>query len=427
MSTLHAELLRRAYPKVLAHTLAFTRNLPTAEDAVQEAMTRALCKWPETGVPSSPEAWLTTVAANVHRDHLRRGKWEVPAEDVIEALSQMSPWARIAVGQPEIGKGWKDDLLRLIFACCHPALETGESAALCLATVVGLSTREVALAFTTQPRTMEQRLARARKRLRELGNGEPAGSVSLLQETTGPQSAAERLPAVRLVIHLLFTEGYWSNEADAPIRADLCRLALGLARSLATEFPAEPEVLGLIALLLFHEARREARQGTDGSFIALPDQDRSRYDVAAIDEGMRWLHAAHEASRPGPLQLEAAISAAHCLARTANETDWRHIAELYAALEAFRPTPAVRVNRALAVARADGAEPGLRLLRQSDIDAESCPYVYLVRGSLLAELGRVDAARTELESARRVARNSAEQSQIGRQLAELNRGPKFAK
>ena len=405
-----ADILRRVYPRVLARALSFTRTLPDAEDAVQEAVVRALTTWPEQGAPGSPEAWLFTVAKNAHRDRLRKGTWEEPRHDALETLAQMSPWARIAVGEPEVNRGWKDELLRLVFACCHPSLEPGESAALCLSTVVGLSIPEIALAFVSEPRSMEQRLTRARRRLRERGN--PDGE-SL-------ERSLDRLDAVLRVIHLLFNEGYWASGEGAPIRAELCRLAIGLAHSLAQAFPQEPEVLALLALLMLHDARRDARLAATGAPVPLPDQDRSRWDRAAITEATKILDAALAMSRRGPLQIEAAISATHCQASSAADTNWNDIAALYGLLEELRPTPAVRVNRAFAVARAHGPRAGLALLDdRSTIDASSYPYVHLVRGTLLGELGRVDEARASLRKAERAARNAAEAAQIADQLARL--------
>ncbi len=410
LSESHAEVLRRVYPRVLARALAFTRSLPEAEDAVQEAVVRALSRWPEGGPPDSPEAWLLTVAKNAHRDRVRKSKWEAPAVDALETLAHMSPWARIAVGERDVARGWKDELLRLVFACCHPALAPGESAALCLATVVGLSIDEVALAFVAERRSLEQRLTRARRRLRE--RGDPDGAP--------PDQSRDRVDAVLRVIHLLFNEGYWSSDDDAPIRADLCRLAIGLARSLAGAFPDEPEVLALVALLQLHDARRGARLAADGTPVPLPEQDRTRWDRAAIAEATALLDAAVALGQPGPLQIEAAISATHCRAARADDTAWGEIAALYEHLEAMRPTPAVRVNRAFAVARADGAAAGLALLDDGAIDAAAYPYVHLVRGTLLAEVGRIDAARACLRDARQVARNRAERLQIDARLARLD-------
>ncbi|MDD9946214.1 MAG: hypothetical protein OXU20_34540 [Myxococcales bacterium] len=404
-----SDALRRIYPRVLARTLGVTRSLPEAEDAVQEAILAALSTWPTRGVPDSPEAWLLTTAKNKHRDRKRRGKWEAPQQDALETLCQMSPWARIAVGEADIVRGWKDELLRLMFACCHPALEPGESAALCLSTVVGLSIGETAAAFVVEPRAMEQRLTRARRRLRQ--RGDPDGA--------DPDRSLERLDAVLRVIHLLFNEGYWSSQDAAPIRADLCRLALGLAHSLAEVFPGEPEVLALLALILLHEARRDARL-VEGHPVPLPEQDRSRWDGAAIARATQILDRALAMSRRGPLQIEAAICAVHCRAPSAQDTDWQEIAALYDLLEPLRPTPAVRVNRAFAVARARGPQVGLALLDDRHaIDADDYPYVHLVRGTLLAELGRIEQARLHLEQARRMARNRVESAQIEAQIARL--------
>lgn len=410
MTEKQAEVLRRVYPRVLAGTLSFARTLPEAEDAMQEAVVRALTTWPEQGLPDSPEAWLLTVAKNAHRDRIRKGTWEEPRQDALETLAQMSPWVRIAVGEPEVARGWKDELLRLVFACCHPALEPGESAALCLSTVVGLSIQETALAFVSEPRSMEQRLTRARRRLRQ--RGDPDG--------TTPERSLDRLDSVLRVIHLLFNEGYWSSHDEAPIRADLCRLSIGLAHSLAEAFPREPEALALLALLMLHDARRDARLGATGSPIPLPEQDRSRWDRAAITQATRILDAALAMSRRGPLQIEAAISATHCRAASAAGTNWNEIAALYGLLEELRPTPAVRVNRAFAAARSHGPQAGLALLDdRNTIDASTYPYVHLVRGTLLAELGRREEARTSLREAQRVVRNRAEEVQIEHQIARL--------
>jgi RNA polymerase sigma-70 factor (ECF subfamily) len=407
-----AELLRRLYPRVLAMTLARARSLPDAEDAVQEAVARALVHWPEQGRPESPEAWLVTVAHNAHRDRARRIAREDPAGVALEVLAQMSPWVRIAVGEPDVARGWKDELLRLLFACCHPALEVGESAALALATIVGMSTKETAAAFVVPARTMEQRLTRARQRLRERGDAEGAP----------PGASIDRVDAVLRAIALLFNEGYWSTDDEAPIRADLCRLAIGLAHSLTETFPDVPEAAGLLSLLRLHDARRSARFDSDGSPVPLPEQDRARWDHHSIAMATQLLDYALAAGKPGPFQIEAAISAIHCRARTADATDWVEIAELYAALEGLRPTPAVRVNRAYAVGRARGPDVGLALLDDTGgPDVRGYPYVHLVRGALLDEQGRKDEAREAFHAAREHARNAAERRQIDAKLAKLDR------
>lgn len=324
----------------------------------------------------------------------------------------MSPWMRVAVGEPEVVRGWKDDLLRLLFACCHPALECGESGALALSTIIGLSASEVAAAFVVAPRTMEQRLTRARQRLRERGDGEGAA----------PEASHDRLDAVLQTIALLFNEGYWSTAEDNRIRTELCRLAVGLGHSLLDVFPNEPEAAGLLALMKLHDARRSARFDPNGATLPLPEQDRTRWDHEAIASATRMLEAALAAARPGPFQIEAAISAVHCRASSAASTDWDEIAALYTVLETYRPTPAVRVNRAFAVGRSQGPGPGLALLETSgEPDVRGYPYVHIVLGALLEELGCHAEAREALLLAHQHARNAAERVHIESRLAALGK------
>lgn len=401
-----AEELRRAYPRVVAKTLSLTRSLPDAEDAVQDAIERALSSWPANGTPDCPEAWLVTVAANSHRDRLRRCGREERHADAVARLAEMSPWARIALGEQDIARGWKDDLLGLLFACCPPALEPGESAALALATVIGLSVEETAGAFVVPTRTMEQRLTRARKRLREHGE----------YEGPRPEASRDRLDAVLRALHLLFNEGYWSSDDEAPIRADLCRLAIGLSRSLVEVFPDDAEASGLLALFLLHDARRGARLSESGETIPLPEQDRARWDAHGIAAGTALIEHSLGKGTPGPFQIEAAISAVHCRAESAEQTNWKEIAALYELLESLRPTPAVRVNRAFAVGRAFGPGAGLELLDEG----AAYPYTHMVRGALLEELGRLDEARASFEQALASTRNRHEVARIEVRIRKLS-------
>jgi RNA polymerase sigma-70 factor (ECF subfamily) len=343
---------------------------------------------------------------NCHRDRLRRGKREARQADALKALAEMSPWVQGGIAAHEIARGWKDDLLRLLFVCCHPSLDTGESAALALATVLGLTSTEIGQAFAVAPRSMDQRLTRARRRMRERGD----------DEAPHADAAHERLPAVLAVIHLLFNEGYWSTNDQSPIRGDLCRLAIGLGRSLREAFPSMPEVTGLLALMILHEARRPARLDRAGTPVPLTEQDRSRWDTDAIAEGVTLLDEALGQGIPGPYQIEAAISATHCRAKTAAETDWREIAALYELLERARPSPAVRVNRAFAVARAHGPEAGLALL---DDGVAGAPYSEAVRGALLEELGRAREAIDAFARAAETARNAHEAEQLRERAARI--------
>lgn len=400
-----ADLLRRAYPRALAQLHAATRSLPDAEDALHDAVARALDVWPRDGVPDVPEAWLVAVALNRHRDRARRRAVATRHEGALAALAEMSPWARAAMGELRFARGWKDELLGLLFACCDPALEPGEAAALALTTVVGLSTAEVARAFLVAPRSMEQRLTRARQRLRERATGEGAP----------PDASADRVDAVLRALYLLFNEGYWSSDDEAPIRADLCALAVGLARSLAEVATEAPEVRGLLALLLLHDARRPARLDADGAPVPLPAQDRSRWDRAAIAAAVALLDDALAEARPGPFQVEAAIAAVHCRAPSAEATDWREVAALYGLLETLRPSAAVRAQRAFATARATGVAQGLALLEAGGAAGET-PLVY---GALLAEAGRTGEARRHLTRALDEARNRHERAQIAARLAAL--------
>ncbi len=406
MSGRPADLLRRAYPGALAKLHAATRSLPDAEDVLHDAVARALDAWPREGTPDAPEAWLVAVALNRHRDRARRRAVAARHEGALAALAAMSPWTRAAMGELRFARGWKDELLGLLFACCDPALATGEAAALALTTVVGLTTEEAARAFLVAPRSMEQRLTRARQRLRGRSPG----------ESTRPDARAERLDAVLRTLHLLFNEGYWSGDDEAPIRADLCALAVGMARSLAEVATESPEVRGLLALLLLHDARRPARLDAAGVPVPLPAQDRARWDHAAIAAAVAILDDALAERAPGPFQVEAAIAAVHCRAATAAATDWREVAALYGLLEEMRPGAAVRASRAFATARAEGAAAGLALLER-DGAAAAAP---LIHGALLAEVGRVSEARDQLTRARDGARNRHERAQIAARLAALD-------
>lgn len=402
-----AASLRAVYPRALARVLGCTRHLAEAEDALHDAIERALASWPTDGLPDSPEAWLVTVARNRYLDGLRHARHVANhAVDVLAVLSEASPWS------VDRAAGWDDELLGLVFTACDPVLEEGEAAALTLATVIGLSIGEVAAAFLVAPRSMEQRLTRARARLRER-----RGELHLAP--AGP--APDRLSAVLRVVHLVYNEGYWSSGGTPAIRGELCRLALGLAHSLVRAHPDEPEASGLLALLGLHEARRAARLDRDGQPVKLPDQDRSAWDHEAIRAAASLLARTLAQGRPGPFQLEAAIAAVHGEAKSAEATDWRQIAELYRLLEAARPSPVVRVNRAFAVARAEGPRAGLALLAETEVPASRYPYADLVRGVLLAELGRVPEAIVALEAAAERTDNPHERAEIARRLAVLQK------
>ena len=410
------ELLRRAYPTVLARVLGAIGDLAEAEDAVQEAVARALVAWRDDGRPDEPVAWLVTVARNVHRDELRRHRRGQAQRPAIERIAARSPWTRRGGEAVELF-AWPDDALRLVFTCCDPVLAIEERAALALATVAGLTPEEIGRALLVGRSAMERRLGRARSRLRERRGR---------YEVPMPRVAPERLAAVLAVIHFVYNEGHWSSTDAAPIRRDLTGLAFDWATALAHLLPEEPEVAGLRALLMLHEARMPARLDDAGRPLTLEQQDRRRWDALAIARARALLDDALARQRPGPFQVEAAIAAVHCAAPTAEATDWNEIASLYASLEAMRPSPVVRLNRAFAVGRVEGPEVGLALLASIEGDERMERYgpFQLVRGVLLAEAGRRGEAAEALERARALAPNAAERDQITGRLDALRRsGP----
>lgn len=408
-----ALILRRAYAPVLGQLARSMRDLCAAEDAVQEAMARALASWPACGVPDSPDAWLVRVATNVHRDSLRRRKRRERRDATLEELAARCPWSDALASSSDAAR-WPDDAVRLLFTCCDPLIGLEERAALALSTVAGMSTAEIALAFLVDPQAMERRLGRARARLRERRGA---------YEVPRPEDAPERAPAALAAIHLVFNEGYWASDGDAPIRRDLTLLALRLSRAVFAILPRVPEVQGLLSLLLLHVARMPARIDGDGRPRSLEQQDRSRWDSATIDEACALLRAALELGEPGPYQIEAAIAAVHCSAACAEDTDWGQISILYEALEQHRDDPVVRVNRAFAASRAYGAAEGLRLLSTvADHPALArYPYAHLVRGVLLEETNQIAGALVALGRARDLARNRFEQTQIEERIDALRR------
>lgn len=404
-------ILRRAYPAVLSRVLARLRDLASAEDAVQEAVARALESWPGDGRPDAPEAWLVRVAVNSHIDGTRRAERTRKYRSSLERLATQHPWSPSLQLHPAVA-GWNDDMLRLLVTCCDPVLGLEERTALALATVGGLTSAEIARAFMVAPLAMVQRLTRARKRLRERRRD---------YQVPGVELAPERLQAVLAAIHFCFNEGYWSTSGAPPIRKTLTRVALSMAGSLAELLPGNAEVRGLHALLVFHEARVPARVDENGTPVDLERQDRSKWDQRSLSEARRILDAAIALGPRGPYQIEAAIAAVHCAAADAEDTDWLQIAALYSSLESYRPSPVVRVNRAFALGRAVGESEGLRLLETvaDDPSLGSYPYMHLVRGSLLAECGRTGDALESLERALACSSNHAERAQIRDRLAAL--------
>ncbi len=372
---------RRSYGKLVAVLAARTRDVAGAEDALAEAFAAALADWPRSGVPRAPEAWLLTVARRKMVDAARRRRTSEESADVIELLSEVE-------AQPEI----PDDRLRLMFACAHPGIDEGVRAPLILQVVLGFDAATIASAFLVAPATMSQRLVRAKNRIRQAG---------IPFRVPDREELAERLDAVLEAIYAIFAEG-WADPAGTQAQTrGLAEEAIWLGRLVASLLPDEPEVLGLLALMLHAEARRVARRDAQGEFVPLAEQDPKRWDAALIEEAEALLLAASRMDSPGRFQLEAAVQSAHALRRLSGTTDWKAIVALYDALLSLTGSIVVAINRAVALAEAQGAAAGLAALDSVKDDARLAQYqpFWAARAELLARLGDRTAAAQAYEQA----------------------------
>jgi RNA polymerase sigma-70 factor (ECF subfamily) len=390
-----------ARPQAVAALLRYFRDLDRAEEAFQEASLKALKSWPQNGPPRDPTAWLIMVGRNVAIDAIRRDrKSEALPDD--HALSDLDD-AEGALVERLDDAHYRDDILRLLFICCHPDLPSTQQIALALRVVSGLTVSEIASAFLVSEAAMEQRITRAKRRVADAG---------VPFETPGAVERSERLGAVAAMIYLVFNEGYSASGGEVHVRLPLCEEAIRLSRLLLRLFPSEPEILGLAALMLLQHARSAARVDETGAIVLLEDQDRKLWNRALIAEGEALIDKAMRHRRPGPYQVQAAIAALHDTAPTFEETDWAQIDALYAGLEQLQPSPVVTLNRAVAVSKVRGAEAALAMVEPLAAKLSGYFHYYGLKGALLSDLGRVDAAREAFDRAIALARTPQEAAHI---------------
>lgn len=404
---IHAALIG-ARPKAVAALLRYFRDLDMAEEAYQEACLRALSSWPANGPPRDPAAWLILVGRNAALDTVRRRARQVdlPDEAVLSDLADVEAPLAERLDQSQ----YRDDILRLLFVCCHPDLQATHQVALALRIVCGLSVRQIARAFLVSEAAMEQRITRAKARI---------AAADVPFEAPGAIERSERLAAVAAVIYLIFNEGYTVVAEQCAARAPMCEEAIRLSRLLLRLFPAEAEIMGLCALMLIQHARLPARFSAEGEVILLEAQDRSLWDRKAIAEGLALVDKAMRHRAPGPYQIQAAIAALHARAPTAGETDWPQIELLYGALERFEPSPVIRLNRAVAVSKVRGPEAALALVEPLEARLSGYFHFHGLRGALLQQMGRKGEARAAFTQAIALANTPAEAAHIRLHLDRL--------
>jgi RNA polymerase sigma-70 factor (ECF subfamily) len=402
--------LTSARPRAVAALLRYFHDLDRAEEAFQEACLRALKTWPVNGPPRDASAWLIMVGRNVALDEVRRQRktQELPTDEAISDLDDVES----DLAERLDSDHYRDDVLRLLFICCHPDLPATQQIALALRIVSGLTVKEIARAFLVSEAAMEQRITRAKQRV---------ATANVPYETPGAVERSDRLGAVAAMLYLLFNEGYSASGGSEHVRASLCDEAIRLARLLLRLFPSEPEIMGLTALCLLQHARAPARLDADGSLVLLEDQDRTLWNREMMVEGLALIDKALRHRRPGPYQVQAAIAGVHAHAGSAAETDWQEIAQLYGVLEQLQPSPVVTLNRAVAVSKVRGAAAAFAMI--APLEQRLCGYFHYfgVKGALLKQVGHNAEARVAFNRAIALAHTPAEAAHIRMHLDSLLR------
>ena len=400
--------LTSARPQAVSALLRYFRDLDLAEEAFQDACLRALKSWPEKGPPRDPAAWLILVGRNSGIDGVRRRSrlQALPSEEVLSDLDDVEA----PLAERLDGSDYRDDILRLLFICCHPDLPAVQQVAVALRIVSGLSVRQIARAFLVSEAAMEQRITRAKAKI---------GQANVAFEAPGPAERAERLAAVAAVVYLIFNEGYSSTVAEADARAPFAEEAIRLGRLLLRLFPTEPEIMGLDALMMLQHSRAAARFDENGQIVLLDDQDRGLWNRTLIAEGLALIDKAMRHAAPGPYQVQAAIAALHARAANAADTDWPQIDRLYAALEQMNPSPVVTLNRSVAVSKTQGPEAALAMIAPLEGELGSYFYFHGARGSYLKQLGCKEEARVAFDRAIALANSAPEAAHIRQHLDGL--------
>lgn len=409
-------IFTKARPHVIGALLRYFKQLDIAEDAFQEACVRALKHWPGSGIPENPEGWLIWVGKNAAIDWLRKQQrnqaYLLSSENL---LGENELAGSDIIDQVEHADYKNDDVLRLMFMCCHPVLTSSAQMALALNIVAGLTTNEIASAFLVRSSAMAKRINRAKQSLAE---------ADVDFSAPDPSQRAQRVKAVSAALYLLFNEGYSASGNKAHIRGRLCKEAIRLSRLLLTLYPTEIELMGLLALMLLQHARAPARLDQHGDIVLLEHQDRGLWQQVLIKEGIALLEKALRHRRPGAYQIEAALAATHCRATTFEDTDWSEMVRLYELLELVKPSPVVQLNKAVAISKSQGARVALPLVAELRDSLSGYFYFYGVYGQLLKQVGNSAAAADALRQALALADNRAEKEFVERELAELSQGNK---